>query len=157
MTIPSIRATPATVKGFGSVVTGPVGAPTSHGADYRFWSDLAHYAIDGETEIGLCTVYRQPSPRITGMERHLRTAELLIPIDAPFVLPLLRDGDAPEAAKAFRVSPGEAIVIEEGVWHGACLPVGKDESTYFVIFRRGTPHEDVEKKAVPPFDIAVRD
>jgi ureidoglycolate lyase len=156
MTVTSVQATPASVKAFGAVVTGPAGAPTSQAADYRFWSDLAHYSIQGETEIGLCTVYRQPNPTITGMERHLRTAELLIPVDAPFVVPLLREGDPPTAAKAFRVNPGEAIVINEGVWHGACLPVGKDEATYFVIFRRGTPHQDVEKKTVSPFDITIR-
>jgi ureidoglycolate lyase len=157
MTIPSVRPSPANLKGFGSVVTAPAGAPTSHGADYRFWSDLAHYTIDGETEIGLCTVYRQNSPVITGMERHLRTAELLIPVDVPFVLPLLRDGEDSSAARAFRVNPGEAIVIDEGIWHGACLPVGRDEATYFVIFRRGTPHQDVEKKPVAPFEITLQD
>jgi ureidoglycolate hydrolase len=63
----------------------------------------------------------------------------------------LREGQPVQSAHAFRVEIGEAVVIDPGVWHGACLPVGRDVSSYFVIFRRGTPGEDVEKKQVEPF------
>jgi ureidoglycolate hydrolase len=83
---------------------------------------------------------------ISGVERHLRTPEILIPIDAPFILPLLLDGQPDSAVEAFQVNLGEAVLIDKAVWHGACLPVGKKESTYFVIFRKNTPHEDVAKK-----------
>jgi ureidoglycolate hydrolase len=147
------HATRANFAPFGSVVVTPSGPPTSQAGDYKFWSDLASYAITGETEIGVCTVYAQPEAEIGGMERHVRTPEILIPIDAPFVLPLLREGEPDEAAEAFRVDVGEAVVINTGVWHGACLPVGKGESSYFVIFRRKTPHEDVQKKPVASFRI----
>lgn len=139
---------------FGKVVTSPTTKPTSEAADYKFWSDVAHYQIEGETEIGICTVFQQPTTEIDSMERHLNTPEILIPIDAPFVVPLLREGDAAEKAEAFRVDIGEAVVIDEGVWHGACLPVGKKASSYFVIFRRNTPYHDVEKKLVPVISIS---
>ncbi|MEW6511956.1 MAG: ureidoglycolate lyase [Bacteroidota bacterium] len=155
MTIRARRARPETFAPFGNVVSGPAGTPTSQAAEYKFWSDIADYLIDGRTEIGLCTVYRQKTPVITGMERHLRTPEILIPIDAPFVLPLLLDGREPDETAAFRVNPGEAVVINNGVWHGACLPYKKKQSSYFVIFRLGTPHEDVEKKSLPPLAITA--
>lgn len=151
--IKSKRITPENFKKFGQVVTTPKSKPTSQSADYKFWSDLAHYLVDGETEIGWCTVYQQPTAEISGMERHLRTPEILIPIDAPFVVPLLRDNDPAEQAEAFQVSIGEAVVIDAGIWHGACLPVKKKESSYFVIFRRNTPHEDVEKKKIETIEI----
>jgi ureidoglycolate hydrolase len=153
MTVHAEHATPSTIGSYGAVVAGPSGAPTSQAADYRFWSDLAHCHFGGETEIGLCTVHAQPVPVIGGMERHLHTPELLIPIDAPFVVPVLLDAGATSSPRAFRVDVGEAIVLSAGVWHGACLPVGKNAATYFVIFRRGTPANDVEKKSVPPFSI----
>ncbi len=140
---------------FGRIVIAPRGRPTSQAAEYKFWSDIADYAIEGETEIGMCTVYRRRTQEISGMERHLRTPEILIPIDAPFVLPLLSDGAPEKDVKAFRVDLGEAVVINNGVWHGACLPVRKKSSSYFVIFRKQTPHEDVEKKPVQPFEIAL--
>lgn len=140
-------------KKFGKVVTSPTTKPTAQAADYKFWSDLAHYLVNGETEIGICTVYQQPTTEISGMERHLRTPEILIPIDAPFVVPLLRDGDPADQSTAFQVNIGEAVVIDKGVWHGACLPVGRKESSYFVIFRRNTPHEDVEKKVISKIEV----
>ncbi len=153
MIVRPVHAAPGSFARFGDVVLAPAGAPTSQAADYAFWSDLAHYRIDGETEIGICTVFAQEPSRIEGMERHLRTPEILIPVDAPFVVPLLLDGRPVREAGVFRVDPGEAIVISPAVWHGACLPVGKESSSYFVIFRRGTPHDDVEKKSVEPFEI----
>ncbi|UCE07334.1 MAG: ureidoglycolate lyase [bacterium] len=151
--IKSIPITKENFNKFGKVVTSPTTKPTAQAADYKFWSDLANYLINGETEIGLCTVYQQPTTEISGMERHTRTPEILIPIDAPLVVPLLRDGDSAEQAEAFQVTIGQAVVIDEGIWHGACLPVGRKESSYFVIFRRNTPQEDVEKKEVTTIEI----
>ena len=152
----SIPITQDNFKKFGSVVKSPTTKPTAQADDYKFWSDLAHYLINGETEIGLCTVYQQSTTEISGMERHIRTPEILIPIDAPFVVPLLRDDDPADQTMAFQVNIGEAVAIDKGVWHGACLPVGQNESSYFVIFRRNTPHEDVEKKTIPTLEIVKK-
>ena len=154
MIVRSKRISQQNFSKFGSVVTAPEGTPTSQAADYRFWSDIAHYSVEGETEVGICTVFRQPKSEIAGMERHLRTPEILIPIDGPFVLPLLLDGRPESEAEAFQVGVGEAVVINKAVWHGACLPSGKASSSYFVIFRRNTPHDDVEKKDVARFEVA---
>ena len=140
---------------FGSIVIPPTCGPTSQAAGYKFWSDIAHYKINGATEIGICTVYKQPTNLITGMERHMLTPEFLIPFDSSFVLPVLVEGDKGSKAEAFQVRVGEAIIINQAVWHGACVPVGKNESTYFVIFRRKTPVEDVEKKNVIEIEIEI--
>ena len=148
------RATSSNLSKYGSIAGAPAGAPTSAGAGYKFWSDIAHYHVDGDTEIGLCTVFERPGAAIDSMERHLRTPEILVPIDAPFALPVMTGGDA-AAPEAFLVNPGEAIVINRGIWHGACIPVRKHQSSYFVIFRRGTPGEDVEKQNVAPFNVVT--
>jgi ureidoglycolate hydrolase len=140
-----IKANSSNFSKYGQVVSIPSDKPTSEGVEYRFWSDIAGYKIDGETEIGICTVYKQNNNKISGVERHLKTPEILIPIDAPFILPVL-SSDYDEQLDYFQVDIGEAILINEAVWHGPCLPVGKEESSYFVIFKRKTPFEDVEKK-----------
>lgn len=139
-----------TAKGFarfGSVARPPSTAPLARTDAFAYWSDAVHYAIDGETEIGYCTVFRPASPEVTWFERHDRTPEILIPIDAPFVLPVMDEGGKVEA---FQVNLGEAAVLAPGVWHSACLPVDADASSYFVLFRRGTPAEDVIKRDVAP-------
>jgi len=148
MKVQAQRIEPRNFAPFGKVVTSPEGEPTAESKEFKFWSDIANYEISGETEVGLCTVYRQPETAVTGVERHMRTPEILIPVDAPFVLPVLLEGAPEQKLGAFRVNPGEAVIINPAVWHGACLPVGAEQSSYFVIFRRGTPHEDVAKKEI---------
>lgn len=139
------RISPERFARFGSVAQTPGENPTAKTAGFSYWSDIAHYHIDGETEIGYCTVYQPDLPRVTWFERHDRTPEVLVPIDAPFILPVMdEDGEV----AAFRAEPGEAVVIGTGVWHSACLPVGRKQATYFVVFRRGTPAEDVTKRDV---------
>jgi ureidoglycolate lyase len=155
MSIKVKEATALSFAKFGSVFKIPGNAPTAESAEFKYWSDVASYSIIGETEIGWCTVYRRKEMRISGVERHLRTPEILIPVDAPFILPVLKGGDPDKSLEAFRVNVGEAVVIADGVWHGACLPVGKKESSYFVIFRKGTPHEDVVKKEITPMLLEV--
>lgn len=155
MKIVSKKITNENFAKFGKIVNFPAGKTTSEDNTYKFWSDIANYTIEGATEIGICTVYKQEKNIIRGVERHLRTPEILIPIDAPFAVPLLVEGESDENLESFLVQVGEAIVIENGVWHGACLPAGKDESSYFVIFRWRTPAEDVEKKEIKPIEIEI--
>jgi ureidoglycolate hydrolase len=153
MKLVTSRASAEAVARFGAVVLAPAGEPTSAAPHCRFWSDLAHFRIEGETEIGLCTVSAQPGMPVASLERHARTPEILVPIDAPFAVPLMRDGDA--GVSVLRVELGEALVIDPMVWHGACLPIGQARSSYFVIFRRGTPREDVETRSIPPIEVEV--
>ncbi len=147
--------TPENFKKFGRVVKWPTAKPTAEAKEFKFWSDIADYHIAGETEIGICTVYQQPKMELAGVERHLRTPEILIPIDAPFILPVLLEGQPDTAVEAFQVDLGEAVVVADAVWHGACLPVGKKEASYFVIFRKGTPFEDVEKKEIQKMEVVL--
>ena len=51
------------------------------------------------------------------------------------------------------VEVGQAIAINKKVWHGACVPFNKDECSYFVIFKKGTPFNDVEKTKLPEITI----
>src|SRR3989304_8776350 len=153
MIIKAKNITPENFLSFGKIVIGAFGKPTLQAADYKFWSDIINYKIDGDTEIGICTVYKKATNSINGMERHLNTPEILIPIEAPFILPLLTDRDKPEQTEAFIVDIGQAIAIDEKVWHGACIPLNKSECSYFVIFKKGTPFSDVEKTNLPEITI----
>lgn len=153
MKLKALHITEENFRKYGKVVTAPSGQPTSEANDYKFWSDIASFMIEGETEIGICTVYRQENPEVATVERHLDTPEILIPIDGPFSLPLLLEGESENSMDAFAVDIGEVVVIDKGIWHGACLPVGQDRCSYFVIFKKNTPHNDVEKKPVAPVTI----
>ena len=157
MNITPQRVTAENFMRFGAVAKLPTNAePLAAEASFSYWSDVAAFAIEGPTEIGYCTVFRQEGGPINWLERHVRTPELLIPIDAPFFLPVMRDDESVERLEVFEVRPGEAVVIGQGVWHGACHPTHGEEATYFVIFRRGTPAEDVAKRELQDLAISQR-
>jgi ureidoglycolate lyase len=150
-----IKSQPIAVENFGrfgKIVSLPQQNPTSEDKTYKFWSDIANYHIDGKTEIGLCTVFKQSTPIIESLEKHNDTPEVLIPADAPFILPLQVDEDMD--LEAFTVKPGEAVILDKGVWHGACIPTSASECTYFVIFKHGTPQKDVYFKDIDPVEIS---
>lgn len=128
--------------------------PLAENGQFRFWSDLASYTVEGETEIGYCTVRRPTGDVVDWMEAHERTPEVLVPIDWPFILPVM---DQDGAVAAFEVQPGEAVVIKQGVWHSACIPVGRSEASYLVLFRRRTPHDDVSKRTIDEVTIRRAD
>jgi len=148
MKIKSKKVNRENFKKYGNVVLAPAGEPTAQAGDFKFWSDLGHFTINGETEIGICTVFRQFTNEVSVVERHTQTPEILIPIDGSFVLPLLLDSNTDDKLEAFTVHIGEAVVIDENVWHGPCLPLAQDALSYYVIFRRGTHHNDVEKRTI---------
>jgi len=152
-----IAAVPISIEGFsafGDVALLLDESPLAETVEFSFWSDAAHYRIDGETEVGFCTVYPHQGNRVAWMERHERTPELLIPIDGRLVLPVMSGDEVPEV-RAFEFGPGEAVVIGQNVWHSACLPKGSGAVQYFVIFRRGTPQEDVIKVEIPAVSIRM--
>lgn len=132
---------------FGSVFEPPGGPPLASDETFSFWSDLTSFAIDGEAEMGLCTVSAGDRPTVSWMERHMRTPEILLPQGRPFLLPVMESEG--REVRIFRVAADQAVVIGTGVWHSVCLPAGSEDISYVVIFRRGTPHEDVEKIDIP--------
>jgi hypothetical protein len=58
MSVRARRITPQNFARFGRVVTTPRGEPTAQARQYKFWSDRAHYRIEGETEV----VFRRSTP-----------------------------------------------------------------------------------------------
>ncbi|MFW5973031.1 MAG: ureidoglycolate lyase [Bacteroidota bacterium] len=137
---------------YGRIFRAPTSGPLAETRGFSYWSDVASYEIEGATEIGWCVVRAHDEP-IDWFERHDRTPEILIPVDAAVVLPVQREDG--ETVEAFRVEVGEAVILDSGVWHSACLPADRDEASYFVIFRRGTPSEDVVKTAVSEFMVEL--
>lgn len=135
---------------FGTVALRPSGPPLAADETFEYWSDEGRFRVDGETEIGYCTVHRRAEPIVKWMERHDRTPEVLIPIDRAFILPVMTEDGTVEA---FKAEPGQALVIGAGVWHSACLPLDGEDASYFVIFRRRTPQEDVTKTEIEPVAI----
>ncbi len=141
------RITPENFARYGRVARLPGEPPLAGDAAFSYWSEAAFFHVEGETDVGYCTVYAQPAPAVAWVEKHDRSPEVVIPIDGAVLLPVVGSGEG-DAVEVFEVRPGEAAIVGAGVWHSACHPAGGQAATYFVLFRRGTPREDVVKKDI---------
>ncbi len=78
------------------------------------------------------------------MERHVSREELLIALDKEIIQPvaICQDIEDPEerpdpkTVKAFRIKPGQGIIINKGVWHSPSYPVSGDATYLFAIEKK---------------------
>jgi ureidoglycolate hydrolase len=148
LTVKAKKLTASSFSQFGKVADAHTVLPLIETENLKFWTTIATYTVDGETEIALC--YVKKSVDFVGLlERHVKTPEILVPIKGDFILPvapagnLLDQKEIPEAlgVEAFLVRSNQAVVMEKGVWHTAPIPIGK-ETVFFVIFKRETTKQD---------------
>ena len=134
---------------FGMVVNTPKTEPSLKSG---YVPKLATFDIDGEAEIGICTIQKSTEP-MTWMERHLVTMEIFASIEGDFLLAMSRPQeptdpeDVLQAGKvrAFHVREGQTVVMKPGSWHGV---LSLDERCIFlIIFKRDTAKDDLMVKS----------
>jgi ureidoglycolate hydrolase len=142
------RLTATNFLEFGTVVNTPKTDPSLSSG---YVPQLATFNIDGETEIGICTVHKSTEP-MTWMERHLKTMEVFISIEGDFLLAMSRPQDPadPEhipqadAVRAFHVREGQTVVMQPGSWH-AVLSLD-ERCSFLIIFKKDTAKDDLMVK-----------
>jgi ureidoglycolate lyase len=131
MKIKTQNLTSATFAPFGELIEQPGRDPDGSGPGWSWWGGAALLAGDDRPfEIG----YLDLNPaelRFDWAERHMRSPELLVPVEAD-ILVYVGPPDYPdeparlpshERFQVFRVRPGQAALLNAGVWHGAPLAV----------------------------------
>ena len=131
MKIKAQNLSPETFAPFGKMIDRPDKNPDGSGPGWNWWGGTALMAGDDRPfEIG----YLDLSPadlRFDWAERHMRSPELLVPVDSD-ILVYVGPPDFPdeparlpsqERFQVFRVRPGQAALLDPGVWHGAPLAV----------------------------------
>jgi ureidoglycolate hydrolase len=139
-----------TFTAFGQVCVVPQPVKPDHSCDgYDWWPNRCLFdSIEGKYGIGLSKIKRH-SLRQAKSERHMKTPELLLPIDSDMIIivgpPDYPDEPArlPDLSRfaAFRIKAGEAIVMKPGVWHYESIPV-KEETYMYCIFQSDTGEND---------------
>jgi ureidoglycolate hydrolase len=148
LTVKAKRLTASSFSKFGKMADAHTVLPLIETENLKFWTTIATYTVDGETEIALCYV-KKSVDFVELLERHVKTPEILVPIKGDFIFPvapagyLLDQTEIPEASgvEAFLVRSNQAVVMEKGVWHTAPIPIGK-ETAFFVIFKKETTKQD---------------
>ena len=121
-----------------------------------YWKQLVRFGVAIRPEVGLVTVYRRET--VFGqVERHRRTPELLVNLDAEVFVPAApahrprRKGDVPfcEDVDIFRVPPHSLVFFPVGAWHWAPFPVTAKQASLVVVFRDDTSQNDMEIVDLP--------
>jgi ureidoglycolate lyase len=79
------------------------------------------------------------------VERHSDTMEILIQLENDAVVFLGKpasSGDEVGEIQAFEFNRGEAVALDEGVWHWVPYPVNAADCKTLVIFKEGTSAND---------------
>ncbi|MFP6740433.1 MAG: ureidoglycolate lyase [Alphaproteobacteria bacterium] len=134
--LPIEPLTPERFAPFGQAILKPGAAPTSSGDGWDCWFDVGRLA-GGDLRIGQVVTRRNNAP-VAVMERH-PDEEFLLPVDGLLIQVVAPAGDLCDpterpdasAAVAFRLEPGEAVVVAPSVWHAAALPVDEAALYFF--------------------------
>ena len=98
-----------------------------------------------EAPMGIGIVYSDEFPeKITGMERHVSreevlwptTQELIMLVDLPIYLGAEAAKPNVETTKAFRIKPGQVIIISRGTWHSPAFAVSGKAKYFFMVEKK---------------------
>lgn len=135
---------------FGKVIERPGRAQDAQGPGWKWWAENALLeSADRPYQIG----YLDLAPcdlEFDWAERHMRTAELIIPTGGDCLVYVAPpdDPDEPEHLPAldrfqvFRVRQNQAVLLDKGVWHGAPLAIDKPLNA-IVLLLSGTGDSDL--------------
>jgi ureidoglycolate lyase len=148
--LPVRELTAEAFRPYGRVIEGPTRDPDASGPGWTWWAETVLLEGDGRPwSVGYLDL-APTAPRFDWAERHMRTAESIVPIsgsclvyvapadhtDEPSRLPAL------DRFEVFRVEPGSGVVMDPAVWHGAPLAEG-GPARAIVLILDGTGREDV--------------
>lgn len=150
---------PLTVESFapyGQAILVPQPPIPKSGDNWDCWFGLGTFS-KGEMVVGFVATRPTEAP-ITTMERETKT-EFLIPITGPLIQTVAKPGnlsihtEQPDAdsVKAFIIQPGQAIIMGEGTWHWAALPLEQQEVLYYFITEPHPPEPGREASPWVPF------
>jgi ureidoglycolate hydrolase len=127
------------------------------------WADtLVPLKIDQEAgimqsggDIRVVTVTFKKRPLVLdAMERHLKTAEMVIPAGNPIWLPAAPacEGKEPDPEKIviFEVQPDQAVIFKAGAWHyGPFIPDSLETVSVFAFYDNAAFDVEIVKLAEP--------
>lgn len=154
--IPVKKLTDKLFKPFGKIIQKPIGLKPTISNEMIELYDLdklvgATFDVKGPIGIGYFETPRRSLAPL--LERHVKTPELLIPLEGCSILPIapaspLDDPEAvpdPNRVLGFFMSGEEAVFIHPGVWHFIPNAVTRVAS-FVVVFRSATAETDLDVK-----------
>lgn len=141
---------------FGRLVQRPARATDASGPGWQWWGDLeALAASDRAYALGMLNL-SSSALTVDWAERHMQTEELIAPLTGNclvYVAPADHPNEPDRLAdfdrfRVFRVVPGQVVILNPGVWHGAPLAETAPAQA-LVILRQGTAVQDMHIARFP--------
>lgn len=129
---------------YGTIIARPDRPVDAAGNGWSWWAEAGILPMQANPyAIGYLDL--TPAPLIVEwLERHAESVEAIIPLDGPCLLSVATD---PENVVVFRLRPGEAVVLNHGIWHGAPMAIDTPLNA-LILLARGTGSRDVETKTL---------
>ena len=138
---------PGAFAPFGTVIERPPRPADASGPGWQWWAETALLAADSRP-YGIGYLDLQPSAlRFDWAERHMRSAELLIPSGdcliyvGPPDQPAERELPPLDRFQVFRARQGQGVLLHPAVWHGAPLAIDRPVNV-LVLLLAGTGASD---------------
>lgn len=129
---------------YGTVVERPQRPHDAEGPGWRWWAETATLAATGGA-YGIGFLDLEPAPsRFDWAERHARSPEMIVALAGDclvYVAPADPGRDEPGPFEVFRLCPGQGVILDPGVWHGAPL-ASSGRAAAMVLLREGTGVKD---------------
>ena len=147
-----LASEPLTVEAFrpfGQVIAHPQRTPDAAGSGWRWWSETALLASDSRP-YGIGYLDLQPTElRFDWAERHMRSAERLIPAGGDCLVYVGPPDDLEQPDRwpsldrfrVFRLRQGQGVLLHRGVWHGAPFAIARPLNVV-VLLLQGTGSTD---------------
>jgi ureidoglycolate hydrolase len=130
---------------YGAAVEQPARPHDADGPGWRWWAETASLAAtDRAYGVGFLDLEPAPPLRFDWAERHDRSPEMIVALRGDclvYVSAADPDRDRPGVFEAFRLSPGQSVILAPGVWHGAPLAIDS-RAAAMVLLREGTGGDD---------------
>ena len=140
--IKAIHATKENFAKFGTVIR-LKDTKCFEGDGWKCWLS-EDVCMDQPAHFGITYVNTYPPYRVDSMERHTKTKELMVCGEKSPIVVALADSDPFGRAKSadvqgFYIEPGEALVINKGIWHDACRAFEAKTHYYFLSLETDEP------------------
>lgn len=141
MLIP-VLITDESLKGFGQILHSSSKLPAFDNTEFTFTAEVFKFAAKEEMSVGILKAYKRDiKPEC--LESHTDTVEMLFQLENNSVI-FLAKSKSPDEIKAFYFRQGEAIALNQGIWHWVPYPFECDSCKTMVIFKDGTSSNDCE-------------
>lgn len=158
--VKGIKVEPLTAEAFapfGTVIEVPKTGPDHFGEIFSMWQNLGDVsALEGKGSIVYLVNKRRPFV-LDIMERHKQGIEVFFPVKGQSILAVAPPSEhvpGPENIRCFYIDGTKPYIINKDVWHWSTFPLG-DEAGFFLIFKKGLPHQDVEERRMDPVPIIL--